>query len=876
MAPAVRAVQGSTNGTNGLRLTLGMPGVLSVRSTYATNNAGGGTTISMSWSAVVGDVIVGSVTVVGGTGCTITTPVNSASEAWTLLKRDNSGTALAQAMFWKVATATDVAAGTIAVSITSAKASSTTVVVAGASTTAPTSTYYRGQANASSLTVTMPASGTITAQNGIDICMTGMARGANTVGTNANYVHGAESSSTGGGAGSRTQSHCSTRILTPSGTSIASFTEVWTGTGAVNIGQAVFIAQAPTAQVGDTLLLGVTSRGGSANVTLGVNPFVTGNVPGVAVNYPDGWGRPVTNGTGTWLLVSSNRLAVSTDNGKTWTLYTASWSSSSMVRAAYGNGKWVIVTGAGPGVVWTATNPAGTWTENTQTEPWTGGYIYGLAYSPTLDLWCVTGYNIIATATNPGGTWTMRDTTTITGSGGGVTWGNGYFVACWSYNLSPYYPQWSYSSNGTSWSSAANLPGLYFNVNGIDYGNGKWVISCQSNGRSYISSSTPPTSFSTQQIWHTSSSIAPANVVYGNGLWVAGGSYQGAIAVSTDDTATWTWYAGLGENYGGGAVGYGNGVWVASGNIGSSNSFVSTWDGTSQRWTLLNRTDTTDLSQAVWWRVADGTEPSSVWVSLHSYTSYAASGAIVAISGTDASGPSEQQQAQQSNASSVTVTAPTLGTWMSATGVDLGFFGTAYGTSFTPPTNYTERADSATTGTTTAVTTELASRDLSGVTTVGSIAATAANAAVNIGHHYFIPEFGSGTRYKTLTLNANIKGTVYRSFSIDAVIEGFNWVEPPASGAQISPSTALSFYAPIRLVGPIKFQIQLDTVNTFNTANLVTYGLGDGTWEYYNGSTWVAMPSTGLPQIHVGTKCRFTPPSLANGTWYRRVRYSVL
>ena len=878
MAPAVRVAGGSVNtsGGYGLYLTVSKPGTIALRGTpVGNNNAGGAASVTISFPSGLQarDVLVAAVAVRGGTGTTITTPVNGASESWSLLKRDNSTTVLGQALFWKLATATDVTAGSINVTITSNKASTVCAAVAGASTSAPDSNHYRGQANASSLTITVPASGTISAENGVDLCMTSSAYDG-TVGTNASYTNDATSASTGGGASSRTRSHVSHRYLTPSGTSIASFTEVWTGTAAVNIGQAVFITQGPSPQAGDSMLMSATSRGGTA-AKLMVNPFVD-RVPSGATNYnPTRYLGVASDGNGTWVACgegTTNRVAVSTDNGVTWTRNSSP--AVNLAGVVYGNGKWVAWQDS-TGSIYTATDPSGTWTVNSS-KPWSATYLYGLAYSPTLDRWLISSYQTLATATDPAGTWTLRDTTTVGASGGGCAWGNGYFVACWNYVGT--YPQWSYSSDGISWSSPADLDDAYYNLESIAYGNGTWLIGCATNGRAYISTSSPPTSFSTKQIWTTSSSCAPRGLVYGGGKWIAASAYNAAVAVSTDDGASWTEQYITGWPEGGAALQdarYGNGVWCVVGNKTSDMASIATWDGT-YAWTLLNRTDTTDLSQAVWWKAATATEPDKYLISINDYTAYAAAGSITAISGTDAQIPNPTQRAAQSNASSTTVTAPALSTWPATNGVDVGIFGIAYGTTFTPPTNYTEQVDAAWAGTTTAATVEVATRVLSAQTTVGSIAATAANAAVSVGHHYYIAEAGYGTRERTFTLSANIKGTVYRSFALDAQIEGFGWVDPPGNTAQISPSTALSFWAPVRLVGPIKFQIQLDTVNTFNSANLVTYDVTQGTWEYWNGATWVTMPSTGLPQAYVGTKCRFTPPSLANGTWYRRIRYGKL
>jgi YVTN family beta-propeller protein len=154
-------------------------------------------------------------------------------------------------------------------------------------------------------------------------------------------------------------------------------------------------------------------------------------------------------------------------------------------------------------------------------------------------------------------------------------------------------------------------------------------------------------------------------------------------------------------------------------------------------WTLLDRQNSgTTLAQAIYRRIA-ASEPASYVVAL---TSALASGAIIALSGADRAAIRSGAFAGGANASSASVLAPSIGTWDVIDGIDVGFFGTAYGSSFTPPTSYSEptNGESASTGTTGATTTEVAYRALSAVSTVGSITATAANAAVNTGHHVWV------------------------------------------------------------------------------------------------------------------------------------------
>ena len=261
---------------------------ITLRGTPTAGNNGAGTAsllLTHPSGTQAGDVLVASVTVRGGTGTTITPPTYNGT--WTPLSRSNSTTVLGQATYWKIASAGDITYGNVTFAITTNKASGTLTALYNADSTAPVAAYYRSQANASSLTITIPASGTIAAVNGIDICMTGMAYGGNTVGTNASYTNQANSSSTGSGASSRTQSHVSTRALTPSGTSIASFTEVWTGSAAVNIGAAVYVREVSGGSgtvTGDAKVKRTPVFGTTVDTEATVDPWVPGVISGGYVN----------------------------------------------------------------------------------------------------------------------------------------------------------------------------------------------------------------------------------------------------------------------------------------------------------------------------------------------------------------------------------------------------------------------------------------------------------------------------------------------------------------------------------------------------------------------------------------------------------------
>jgi len=130
-------------------------------------------------------------------------------------------------------------------------------------------------------------------------------------------------------------------------------------------------------------------------------------------------------------------------------------------------------------------------------------------------------------------------------------------------------------------------------------------------------------------------------------------------------------------------------------------------------------------------------------------------------------------------------------------------------------------------------------------------------------------------------VNSVIKRTQTPTFKADALSAGiWGWIDPPADGVTMAKQPVLTFKTPTHPTYPCTFQIQLDTVNTFNSGDLRTYTVGDGvgTWEYDStgSGNWVSMPSTGVPDAYKGKSARFTVPTdLTNTTWYRRFRYSV-
>ena len=176
---------------------------------------------------------------------------------------------------------------------------------------------------------------------------------------------------------------------------------------------------------------------------------------------------------------------------------------------------------------------------------------------------------------NDGTSWTAVTGTIFLGSGTGVTYGSGLWVAVGSDGggIGGGGNTILTSNNGTTWSPAT---GTVFTGNGVDvsYGNGNWVAvgsdtSGVGGGGNTILGSSNGTN------WTTVSGTIFTNigygVAYGNGLWVAvgsdssGGGGGNTILTSGNGTnwaplVTGTIFTGTGFG-----VAYGNGIWVAMG-----------------------------------------------------------------------------------------------------------------------------------------------------------------------------------------------------------------------------------------------------------------------------------------------------------------------
>lgn len=100
------------------------------------------------------------------------------------------------------------------------------------------------------------------------------------------------------------------------------------------------------------------------------------------------------------------------------------------------------------------------------------------------------------------------------------------------------------------------------------------------------------------------------------------------------------------------------------------------------------------------------------------------------------------------------------------------------------------------------------------------------------------------------------------------------WVSPSDGATEQASDTPLVFIIPNSQFNNIHFHIQYDTADTFNTVDLIEHkSWEDQTgWEYWNGSAWVSVPASGVPDTYIGNNARYTPSDLTENTWYRRIR----
>ncbi len=252
-----------------------------------------------------------------------------------------------------------------------------------------------------------------------------------------------------------------------------------------------------------------TSTDGITWTAVADNTFGTSAIQNIA--YVDG----------KFFASGGSKTAYSTD-GETWTAL----ADIAFGSIAYGNGKFV--SGGGSGKMWTSTDGI-TWTE--------------VANSP---------FSISSNIVD-------------------IVYGNGTFVAGAFLQSSPIHTAMATSTDGTNWTIVSNGFGYYNQIEAIVYVDGKFfaVGSFNSNGK--IATSSDGITWTTVNLSTLFSDNIIYDIAYGNGSFVAVGSF-GKMATSTNGT-TWTAVA---DNsiwefflYGNiilrliNAIAYGNGTFVA-------------------------------------------------------------------------------------------------------------------------------------------------------------------------------------------------------------------------------------------------------------------------------------------------------------------------
>jgi len=178
----------------------------------------------------------------------------------------------------------------------------------------------------------------------------------------------------------------------------------------------------------------------------------------------------------TWMSGGSGGIELSTDNGLTWTKTTAT-PTGQWHRVAYGAGRFVAVASNSNQAISSEDPGANGW--NT--------------------------HNLSGSSTN----WRALEYANgifMTGNSGGEI---------------------RKSTDGTTWTNAANLPGTDVYVSGIAYGDGYWVVTCGATGRVavYYSDDNGDSWTETRANAPNTRATSPPQAVYGNGYWIAIGGW---------------------------------------------------------------------------------------------------------------------------------------------------------------------------------------------------------------------------------------------------------------------------------------------------------------------------------------------------------------
>jgi hypothetical protein len=228
---------------------------------------------------------------------------------------------------------------------------------------------------------------------------------------------------------------------------------------------------------------------GTYYIDLSANENFTTIIP-VTMPVVGSWRVRYNAISGTYLAINSaaagNTISSSSD-GVTFTanIVTTFLASARPQDILYANGYWMIVTSgtsAATCACWSTTGLTGSWTNITLS---TTGYS-NIAYSPTLDMWCVstlintTANAFYTCASTPNTAWTARSSIVAVGAGNAgylIVTSDGGFAFGSNNSSSPIVK----STNGTAWTTISTNNGGYpmgsaINGNPLTCGNGLAAI----------------------------------------------------------------------------------------------------------------------------------------------------------------------------------------------------------------------------------------------------------------------------------------------------------------------------------------------------------------------------------------------------------------
>jgi len=314
---------------------------------------------------------------------------------------------------------------------------------------------------------------------------------------------------------------------------------------------------------GDPALTGTVSISGTAKVgqTLTANTGSLGGSGTISYQWKRGDANNAVNST-IYNATGNSYLLTTGDFNK--------FIAVTVTRSGYSGSITSTVTAAVADVmVWTQSSPVGGLTN-----------VNGVAYNGT-NLWLAVGDYRMLLSSSDGEIWTRVllsgafpvPITEIGTKINGIAYGNGKWIAVGGFSGGG---QIAVSDDGSTWTAVANSQFGSSAINSIAYGNNLW-IAVGASGK--MATSTDGQTWTT--VTSTFGSSAINSIAYGNNLWIAVGA-AGKMATSTDGQ-TWTDVnvASI-FNYAILTVAYANNQWIAAGDGGKMATSV-----TGQSWTAV-------------------------------------------------------------------------------------------------------------------------------------------------------------------------------------------------------------------------------------------------------------------------------------------------